>query len=73
MEKAQEKGDQEYRELLARYEDKDMEDPVVRTEFNKEQFAQPYLKYQWSVYKAVLQVLRNNQKLDPVYQDTVRN
>jgi len=72
MEKAQEKGDQEYRELLARYEDKDMEDPVVRTEFNKEQFAQPYLKYQWSVYKAVLQVLRNNQKLDPVYQDTVR-
>jgi len=72
MEKAQEKGDNEYRELLARYKDKDMEDPVVRTEFNKEQFAQPYLKYQWSVYKAVLQVLRNNQKLDPVYQDTVR-
>lgn len=69
---AQQRGEKDYKELLEEFEDQDMTLPAVKKEFSKRQFGLPYLKYQWSVYRCVLDVLRNNQKLDPLYQETVR-
>eukprot|EP00494_Astrolonche_serrata_P032006 UN32275 len=48
-----------------------MDDPKTKKEYEKTQWGAPYLKYQWGVYRSVLDVLRNNQKLDPLYQETV--
>ena len=44
----------------------------VRKKYTKAQFQLPSLKFQWTTYRVVLDVLRNNQKLDPLYQETVR-
>jgi len=69
---ANEKGDEEYKALLEEFTERDMEDADVKKEFTQKQFALPHLKYEWIVYRAVLDILRNNQKLDPLYQETVR-
>jgi len=73
MGKAREKGEEEYKILLEEFVGQDMKDPEVKKLFTQKQFALPHLKYEWIVYRAVLDILRNNQKLDPLYQESVRH
>jgi len=37
---------------------------------DKLQYNEPYLKYQWDAYRCVLESMKNNSKLDPLYQRT---
>jgi len=72
IEKATTRGNEEHDELLEQFEGQDLQDPEVRKKYTKAQFQLPSLKFQWTTYRVVLDVLRNNQKLDPLYQETVR-
>jgi len=72
IEKATTRGNEEHDELLEEFEGQDLQDPEVRKKYTKAQFQLPSLKFQWTTYRVVLDVLRNNQKLDPLYQETVR-
>merc|ERR1711976_820967 len=52
--------------------EKKLHNLIKRTDENgRKQFSLPCLKFQWDVYRSILDLLRNNQKLDVLYQEII--
>lgn len=71
LQKTQENGKKEFMNLCLKYEKQDMINPRIKKRFTKQQFTLPCLKFQWDVYRSVLDLLRNNQRLDVLYQEII--